>query len=697
MQCRAEQRSKILRAQLVKNCWQTIRYLAPGALLVLALMSCEGKHRPYELPMQQDAAADTRALLPPSTSAFPDGAGGGSSSENLDIGTAPVSERPGNPPLDQASADEAAASGAAAESAPAALGANCSAPADCASGFCALGVDGVGRCCDRACNTTPCERCSAGGSCGALPIFAQECPEVSCPLDNVCQDFEQSIAAGICQDTTRCATASDCSFDWKPVAREGQACACSEDGCTLLVGEGCTRDADCASGACRPTLAGMSLCCAQGCGPGQVCRADGSGCELEPACANGQTRCSSSSFQTCVAGQWSTQRECGALGCDLAVGGCRREAGQACTTSADCGEGACRSTATGARICCTAACDTACKLCAASGTSCQQLADDAACGTIPCPASTTCRNSPVSVTTNRCIAGNCGNPEALCGGTARNSGASCSATFLCDDAGNCSVPKEQRALGQSCGAASQVCTQGSCTAGRCCPAGCPNGCLADGTCNCPTGATLQNGSCVCGPRLNQCTNGASTTCNNNVFGFEDGTTQGWEAFGGTVPVGPVLCGDAFASCLVGDLRVSNAAGFAHGGTFFVNGSGALADGSARRLSAVVTLCGARGSRGTTNLVGQTIGAFMQTGSQGGSAAGNVFSIAISDGSSPPVVIGTTDAATSGVARNTGWRLVSGVVPNSALGRAVRDVILSLEVAPGTTFIDFQIDDVELGD
>jgi hypothetical protein len=88
---------------------------------------------------------------------------------------------------------------------------------------------------------------------------------------------------------------------------------------------------------------------------------------------------------------------------------------------------------------------------------------------------------------------------------------------------------------------------------------------------------------------------------------------------------------------------------------------------------------------------------MQTGSQGGSAAGNVFSIAISDGNSTPVIIGTTDAATAGGAQNTGWRQVSGVVPNSALGRAVREVILSLEVAPGTTFIGFQIDDVQLGD
>ena len=664
-----------------------------GTAMALSLTSCEGEHRVYVPPVQQDASADTRSLLPP-PGIVADGAGEGPSTNVLEGVSARSSENPGNPPLDMVAAGDA---DGAAQTVPASLGASCVVAADCASGFCATGIDGGGRCCDRACNASPCERCAADGSCGALPTFAQECPEVTCPQDNVCQDFAQSIASGTCQDTTRCAAVSDCGFAWKPAARDGQACACDDSGCTLLTREACTRDVDCASGACRPTLAGTSLCCAQACGPGQICRADGSGCDLEPVCTNGQARCSSSSFQTCVGGQWATQRECGSLGCDLAVGGCRHSAGEACTSSADCGEGSCRATAAGARVCCTAACDTACKLCAASGTSCQQLTDDAACGTIPCPASTSCRTFPPSVATNRCIAGSCGSPEAVCRGTARNAGLSCSTTLLCDDVGNCAVSKEQRSLGQSCGQANQVCGQGSCAAGRCCPAQCPNGCLADGTCSCPTGATLQNGSCVCGPRLNQCSNGSATTCSDNVFGFEDGTTQGWEAYGGTVSVGPVVCGDAFASCLVGDLRASNAAGFAHGGSFFVTGRGALADGSARRLSAVVSLCGARGSAATANLAGQTISGFMQTGSQGGSAAGNVFSIAIGDGKNAPLIIGTTDASTSGGAQNTGWRLVSGVVPNSALGASVREVILSLEVAPGTTFIDFQIDDVQLGD
>ena len=55
MQCGVERRSKVLRAQLVKSWWNTLRCSAPGAMILLALTSCEGKHRFYELPMPQDA------------------------------------------------------------------------------------------------------------------------------------------------------------------------------------------------------------------------------------------------------------------------------------------------------------------------------------------------------------------------------------------------------------------------------------------------------------------------------------------------------------------------------------------------------------------------------------------------------------------------------------------------------------------
>jgi hypothetical protein len=135
--------------------------------------------------------------------------------------------------------------------------------------------------------------------------------------------------------------------------------------------------------------------------------------------------------------------------------------------------------------------------------------------------------------------------------------------------------------------------------------------------------------------LNQCTDDTIVSCVNNVFDFEDGT---------------------------------------------------------------VDLCNAQGSGPASNLVGQTISAYMMAGSQGGSFPGNRFSIMISDGrnGTTPVTVGITDGATSGGGQLTGWRLVSGVVPNNAVGRAARLAILSIDV-PEQNNIDFHIDDIRIGD
>jgi hypothetical protein len=112
----------------------------------------------------------------------------------------------------------------------------------------------------------------------------------------------------------------------------------------------------------------------------------------------------------------------------------------------------------------------------------------------------------------------------------------------------------------------------------------------------------------------------------------------------------------------------------------------------------VDLCNAQGSGPTTNLVGQTISAYMMAGSQGGSFQGNQFRIMLSDGTNgtTPVTIGVTDGASSGGSQLTGWRLVSGVVPDNAVGRAARLAILSIDV-PAQNNIDFYIDDIRIGD
>lgn len=88
---------------------------------------------------------------------------------------------------------------------------------------------------------------------------------------------------------------------------------------------------------------------------------------------------------------------------------------------------------------------------------------------------------------------------------------------------------------------------------------------------------------------------------------------------------------------------------------------------------------------------------MQAGSQGGSRAGNTFSLSVADGRATPVVIASTDAATV-VGQNTGWRSVSGIVPDNGAARAATFVILALEI-PGNdrVVMEFGIDDVQIGD
>ena len=144
-------------------------------------------------------------------------------------------------------------------------------------------------------------------------------------------------------------------------------------------------------------------------------------------------------LQRCNAGQWALVTECGTVGCSEEEAGCRAGAGDECASDADCGAGSCQATSTGERVCCTAACEGACRRCAPSGLECEALDDDAACGNILCPQDSPCSTFPPSVSAGRCIDGRCGTPGQLCVGTPTNVGESCSATSLCDAAGNCST------------------------------------------------------------------------------------------------------------------------------------------------------------------------------------------------------------------------------------------------------------------
>ena len=336
-----------------------------------------------------------------------------------------------------------------------------------------------------------------------------QCPEVLCPSDDACKDYSDLLAQGSCGPGGACASAADCSFTWKPAARAGAACACDAAGCKLLPGEACTRSDVCASDSCVATDVGENLCCAAVCGPSEVCAPDGSSCVAATPCSEDQRRCSGAVYQHCSRGVWETLTDCGALGCSNEREGCLRSAGQACDTPADCGEGACLATAVGNRVCCTGACDASCRRCAASGTACEDIDDDEACGTIECPTDVCRSYDPPSVTTNRCVAGQCTTPAEACTVfEPQKADLECSPTALCDDQGNCSRPKKD--LLAACSSGSE-CASGACVAatngGSVC---CAEACAATEICSATGGCVPAP---VCDNDTSQCSGSSFQRCN----------------------------------------------------------------------------------------------------------------------------------------------------------------------------------------
>ncbi len=356
-------------------------------------------------------------------------------------------------------------------------GQSCESDADCGEGTCLATIEGNFVCCAGDCDAT-CRRCAASGTACVNLEDDAACGTIECPED-ACRSYDPpTVATDRCREG-RCATLAEACTVFEP-RRANLECSpsalCDEEGgCSrpkqqLLAA--CSSDAECGSGACVATAAGDSVCCAVTCAPSEVCSATG-GCEPAPVCEDGAAQCSGASFQRCSGGQWTTLAECGALGCSVAREGCLSGAGDTCSSDLDCGVGRCQPTASGGSVCCTAVCDGPCRRCAPTGTACEALPDDAACGAIACPADTTCRDFPASVTSNRCVAGRCGSANQLCGGTPRASGQVCSATSLCDDAGNCSAPK--RAVGTPC-TSNAECASNSCADGVCCNQACSGVC-----------------------------------------------------------------------------------------------------------------------------------------------------------------------------------------------------------------------------
>ncbi|HKO93294.1 MAG TPA: hypothetical protein VJU61_19195, partial [Polyangiaceae bacterium] len=400
---------------------------------------------------------------------------------------------------------------------------------------------------------------------------------VGCPADDACRNYSDTpVVAG---PDAGCLTLADCPFTWKPAAREGQACRCDDSGCLLLAGAACTASSACDGASCLATADGSNVCCAQACQENEVCTADGSGCVPAEPCSEGSKRCSGALHQSCVGSVWQTLTDCGTLGCSTEFDGCLHSAGQACAADVECGEGSCRATAEGNQVCCTGACAASCQRCSAEGTACADLEDDEACGTIECP-SDPCRvYDPATVVTNRCSAGQCQTAAEACTVfLPQRVDQECSATALCDEAGNCNRPK--RPLLAACSSNSQ-CENAACVATA---AGtsvcCSRLCAASEVCG-PTGACVP--APVCETGAVQCSGSSFQRCVGGQWATELACgTLGCSASRGGCLAGPGQACTSSADCGAGTCQDTAA-----GGRVCCT---AACDGSCRVCAASGTVC-----------------------------------------------------------------------------------------------------------
>jgi hypothetical protein len=212
----------------------------------------------------------------------------------------------------------------------------------------------------------------------------------------------------------------------------------------------------------------------------------------------------------------------------------------------DCGGGLCIPNA--ANVCCPAmpTCSNARPFCDSRDNTCKECLQNGQCTSGPSGSTGTCINNACRYAcdqqagfkdcgSTRCVAANgccsdndCGPCSSCAAGTCRSLAAGqpdrCpGAQDVCDGQQRCI---SQRILGQTCALATEVCTQGSCAAGRCCPGACALGCRADGTCDCPAGASFLNGSCR-SPNGSPCTANADCIGNDCTQWFADFDLDGF--------------------------------------------------------------------------------------------------------------------------------------------------------------------------
>jgi hypothetical protein len=424
------------------------------------------------------------------------------------------------------------------------LGATCAQDSDCAEGHCVTGSNGARICCSDACDGM-CQACSASGRCEETPETDARCAPVSCPADNSCRDYVDQVKD--CRGFGQCKVALDClSAGNFTSLRPDAQCVCdpSTGGCALAAGVTCKGNTDCASGACVATSQASLLCCATPCGPGLVCKSDGTSCvqcegsqitcngEVQQTCSNGSivtTACANGCTagtgcnalpgigQTCDAATGCTApavckadlngqsrccvRDCAAEGkvcsvtgsCDCAAGqsaagaSCLLQDGDPCAQSAQCQSGTCVD-----GVCCKEACNGYCESCQAGTGVCTAIAS----GQQDPDPNVPCTNGFVCTGTRgacRAITGQpCTNPD----GTGCVSG-NCEPT----PGGGASVCCSQACSGTlgSCRGNGQGCVQ--CDSASQCGNGCN---ITQGTCNplrvlgdtCTTAGQCGSGNCV---------------------------------------------------------------------------------------------------------------------------------------------------------------------------------------------------------
>ena len=369
--------------------------------------------------------------------------------------------------------------------------ADCSADADCVSGYYCTGTNGTcmakkasgaacgaahecgtGNCTDGfCCGVASCPTCQACGSSGMCGNLADGAADARCTAAPPCGNTGACDGAGACRlaaTTVACGTASCSGSTFTPVSHcngSGSCAAPTTSSCAPYV---------CGTNACN------SSCSADtGCTSGYYCtgtngscvpkKASGAACGAAHECGTGNCTdgfcCGVASCPTC--------QVCGSSGMCTNVGSGAAEPHARCTASPPCGN--------------TGACD--------GVGACQQAAVSVQCANASCTGSTF---TPAAFCSG---SGTCANPVTsscgayVCGGnTCKNTCASdsdCTGGNYCTGAsGSCLAKK---AAGASCGS-SHECVTGNCTDGVCCTTATCSTCQAcnlsgNGTC-----ATVANGN-----------------------------------------------------------------------------------------------------------------------------------------------------------------------------------------------------------